>query len=86
MIGESAAWRNVHQNGRAAGQAMGVGKCAVEVKFVDSVTGENLALFAETKVGKKYSASGFSATGQTEEAMEEWATLLKERISVLWGK
>ena len=70
----------------ATGQAMGVGKCAVEVKFVDSVTGENLALFAETKVGKKYSSSGFSATGQTEEAMEEWAALMKERISVLWGK
>ena len=70
----------------ATGQAMGVGKCAVEVKFVDAVTGENLALFAETKVGKKYSASGFSATGQTEEAMEEWAALMKERISDLWGK
>jgi hypothetical protein len=70
----------------ATGQAMGVGKCAVEVKFVDSVTGEKLALFAETKVGKKYSTSGFTKTGQTEEAMEEWAALMKERISVLWGK
>lgn len=70
----------------ATGQAMGVGKCAVEVRFVDSVSGEKLALFAETKVGKKYSASGFTKTGQTEEAMGEWAALLKERIDVLWGK
>ncbi len=70
----------------ATGQAVGVGKCAVEVKFIDSVTGQNLALFAETKVGKKYSASGFTKTGQTEEAMDEWAALLKERIDVLWGK
>lgn len=69
----------------ATGQAIGVGKCAAEVKFVDSVTGENLALFAETKVGKKYSTSGFTKTGQTEEAMDEWAALLKERIDVLWG-
>ena len=70
----------------ASFQAVGVGKCAVEVKFVDSVTGEKLALFAETKVGKKYSTSGYTKTGQTEEAMEEWAALMKERISVLWGK
>jgi hypothetical protein len=70
----------------ATGQAMGVGKCAVEVRFVDSVSGEKLALFAETKVGKKYSASGFSKTGQTEEAMNEWAALLKERIDALWGQ
>lgn len=69
----------------ATGQAMGVGKCAVEVRFVDAVTGRNLALFAETKVGKKYSASGFSKTGQTEEAMEEWAALMQERINALWG-
>jgi hypothetical protein len=70
----------------ATGQAMGVGKCAVEVKFVDSVTGKNLALFAETKVGKKYSTAGFTKTGQTEEAMDEWAALLKERVDVLWAK
>lgn len=66
------------------GQAMGVGKCAVEVKFVDSQTDEKLALFAETKVGKKYSTDGFTKTGQTEEAMNEWAALMKERIDVLW--
>lgn len=70
----------------ATGQAMGVGKCAVEIKFVDAVTGKNLALFADTKVGKKYSSSGFTKTGQTEEAMNEWAALLKERIDVLWAK
>lgn len=70
----------------ATGQAIGVGKCAVEVRFVDSVSGETLALFAETKVGKKYSASGFTKTGQTEEAMGEWAALLKERIDALWGQ
>lgn len=70
----------------ATGQAMGVGKCAVEIKFLDSVTGESLALFAETKVGKKYSSSGFTETGQTEEAMNEWAALLKERIDALWAK
>jgi hypothetical protein len=68
------------------GQAMGVGKCAVEVKFVDSATGKNLALFADTKVGKKYDSAGFSKTGQTEEAMNEWAALLKERIDALWVK
>ena len=70
----------------ATGQAIGVGKCTVEVRFVDSVSGETLALFAETKVGKKYSASGFTKTGQTEEAMGEWAALLKERIDALWGQ
>lgn len=70
----------------ATGQAMGVGKCAVEIRFVDSVTGENIAMFAETKVGKKYDSSGFSKTGQTEEAMNEWAALLKERINVIWGQ
>lgn len=70
----------------ATGQAMGVGKCAVEVKFVDAVTGKNLALFADTKVGKKYDSAGFTKTGQTEEAMNEWAALLKERIDALWTK
>jgi hypothetical protein len=70
----------------ATGQAMGVGKCAIEMRFVDSVSGEKLALFAETKVGKKYSSSGFSKAGQTEEAMDEWATLMKERIDAVWGQ
>lgn len=70
----------------ATGQAVGVGKCAVEIRFIDSVTGENIAMFAETKVGKKYDSSGFSKTGQTEEAMNEWAALLKERINVIWGQ
>lgn len=68
------------------GQAVGVGKCTIEMMFVDSVSGEKLALFADTKVGKKYSSAGFTKTGQTEEAMTEWAALLKERIDALWGK
>ena len=70
----------------ATGQAVGVGKCAVEVRFVDSVSGEDIAMFAETKVGKKYDSAGFTKTGQTEEAMNEWAALLKERIAVIWGQ
>lgn len=37
-------------------------------------------------VGKKYSTAGFTKTGQTEEAMDEWAALLKERVDVLWAK
>ncbi|GAB6112813.1 DUF3313 domain-containing protein [Desulfomicrobium salsuginis] len=70
----------------ATGQAVGVGKCAVEIRFVDSVTGETLAMFADTKVGKKYDTAGFTKTGQSEEAMNEWAALLKERIDVVWGR
>lgn len=70
----------------ATGQAVGVGKCSVEVKFVDAAAGKNLALFADTKVGKKYDSAGFTKTGQTEEAMNEWAALLKERIDALWAK
>jgi hypothetical protein len=70
----------------ATGQAMGVGKCTIEMMFVDSVSGEKIALFADTKVGKKYSSASFTKTGQTEEAMTEWAALLKERINALWGK
>ena len=67
------------------GQAAGVGKCAVEMRFVDTVSGENLAMFADTKVGKKYDTAGFTKTGQSEEAMDEWAALLKERIAVIWA-
>ena len=70
----------------ATGQAMGVGKCAVEMKFVDTETGKNLGLFVDTKVGKKYSSASFTETGQTEEAMNEWAALMKERFTALWGK
>ena len=68
------------------GQAMGVGRCSVEMRFVDSVTGETLSMFADTKVGKKYDSAGFTKTGQSEEAMNEWAALLKERIEVIWAK
>ncbi len=67
------------------GQAVGVGKCAIEMRFVDTVSGENLAMFADTKVGKKYDTAGFTKTGQSEEAMDEWAALLKERIAVIWA-
>ena len=67
------------------GQAAGVGRCAMEMRFVDSVSGETLALFADTKVGRKYDTSGFTSTGQSEEAMDEWAALLKERIEVIWA-
>ncbi len=68
------------------GQAAGVGKCAIEMRFIDSVSGENLAMFADTKVGKKYDTAGFTKTGQSEEAMDEWAALLKERIAVIWAE
>lgn len=68
------------------GQGMGVGKCAVEIRFVDAVTGENVAMFADTKVGRKYDSAGFTKTGQTEEAMNEWAELLQKRIAVVWGQ
>lgn len=67
------------------GQAAGVGKCAIEMRFIDSVSGDNLAMFADTKVGKKYDTAGFTKTGQSEEAMDEWAALLKERIAVIWA-
>ncbi len=67
------------------GQAIGVGKCTVEMRFVDSVSDRTLAMFSDTKFGKKYDSAGFTKTGQTEEAMKEWANLMKERISVLWA-
>ena len=37
-------------------------------------------------VGKKYGTAGFTKTDQTEEAMDEWAALLKERVDVLRAK
>ena len=70
----------------ATGQAVGVGKCSVEIRFVDSASGETMAMFADTKVGRKFDVAGFTKTGQSEEAMDEWAALLKERIAVIWGK
>ena len=69
----------------ATGQAVGVGECSVEVMFVDSVSGKKLGMFADTKVGKKYSAASYTKAGQSEEAMNEWADLLKMRIGALWG-
>lgn len=67
------------------GQAVGVGECSVEMLFVDSVSGKKLGMFADTKVGKKYSAASYTKAGQSEEAMNEWADLLKMRIGALWG-
>lgn len=69
----------------ATGQAIGVGKCTVEMRFVDSASNKTLAMFADTKFGKKYDSASYTKTGQTEEAMKEWSTLMKERISVLWA-
>lgn len=37
-------------------------------------------------IDKKYSTAGFTKTGQTKEAVDEWAALLKGRVDVLRAK
>ncbi len=54
-------------SGRPAGSTPYLGECGIEVKFVDGSSGEIIAEFTDTKIGKKYdidTSKGTAATGE----------------------
>lgn len=58
--------------------AVDVGGAAIEVEFLDSVTGERLAAGVDQKLGKSIDGlSGFTRFGQAEKAFDEWAEELR---------
>ena len=58
--------------------AVDVGGAAIEVEFLDSVTGERLAAGVDQKLGKSIDGmAGFTRLGQAERAFEEWARELR---------
>ncbi|MDP2848123.1 MAG: DUF3313 domain-containing protein [Humidesulfovibrio sp.] len=67
------------------GKHTAVGQCSVEVRFVDAVTNEPLALFAGKKAGDKYDSAGYESQGVTKQAMEQWALQREKAILDAWG-
>lgn len=62
----------------AAFVAVDVGGAAIEVEFVDSVTGERLAAGVDQKLGKQIDGmAGFTRLGQARQAFDDWARDLR---------
>ena len=67
------------------GKHTAVGQCTVEVRFVDAVTNEPLALFASKKAGDKYDSAGYESQGVSKQAMDQWALQMQKAILNAWG-
>jgi hypothetical protein len=58
--------------------AADVGGAAIEVEFLDSVTGERLAAGVDQKLGKHVSGwTGLTRLGQASQAFDDWARELR---------
>jgi hypothetical protein len=61
--------------------AIDVGGAAIEVEFVDSVTGERVAAGVDQKIGKRINGiSGLTRFGQATEAFQSWARDLRTAL------
>jgi len=81
-----------------AGSTPFVGEATVEIEDLDSESSKQVAAFIETRIGKKYHWTKGVATGvsdyvkaystwaYTEQAMDYWAQLIRERIDKAQGK
>ena len=56
-------------SGRPAGSTPYLGECGIEAKFVDGSSGEIIAEFTDTKIGKKYDVD---TSKSTVDAGEKW--------------
>jgi hypothetical protein len=83
-------------SGRPAGSTPYLGECSIEVQIFDSSTGQVLAEFTETKIGKKYDAESakkwvngymdsFSTWGYAKASFDQWAALFRLRLDELRG-
>jgi hypothetical protein len=65
----------------------GVGGATMEAEFLDSETGERLAVVMADSKGKRYKyEQGLSTWGHTEEVLEYWAALMKKRMDAVRGE
>ncbi len=83
-------------SGRPAGSTPYLGESSVEVQFFDTSSGQVLAEFKETKIGKKYDAESakkwvngymdsFTTWGYAKAAFDQWAAQLRLRFDELRG-
>ena len=64
----------------------GVGEAGIEAEFLDSATNQQVAIFVDRKVGKKYDiVQGTTTWGQIQGAFDEWAKLFRQRLDEARG-
>jgi len=76
--------------GSAAGEAgyvpTGVGEAGIEAEFLDATTNQQVAMFVDRRVGKKYDVvQGATTWGQIQGAFDAWAKLFRERLDEAHG-
>jgi len=93
-IGEASAGAAMKE----AGTTPFTGEASIEVEALDSVSSTQLAAFIETKLGKKYNWThgisagvsdyirAYSKWSYTEQAMDHWAGLIRQRLDEAHGK
>jgi len=75
-----------------------VGEATLELEALDSVNGEQVAAYIETRVGKKYNwtegvqkgvdayLKAYSTWAYTKQSMDDWAQLIRTRLDAVHGK
>ncbi|HSH06695.1 MAG TPA: DUF3313 domain-containing protein [Burkholderiales bacterium] len=81
-----------------AGSTPFVGEATIELEALDSVSGEQVAAYIETRVGKKYVwtegvqkgvdsyLKAYSTWAYTKQSMDGWAALVRTRLDAVHGK
>jgi hypothetical protein len=83
-------------SGRPAGSTPYLGECSIEMQFFDTNSGQVVAEFKETKIGKKYDAESakkwvngymdsFTTWGYAKAAFDQWAAKFRLRFDELRG-
>lgn len=81
-----------------AGSTPFVGEATIELEALDSVSGEQVAAYIETRVGKKYVwtegvqkgvdsyLKAYSTWAYTKQSMDAWAQLIRTRLDAVHGR
>ncbi len=64
------------------GKPTGVGAAGVEVEFMDSMTGQSLAMYQGVRYGKKYDGSALDELGDAKGAFDDWAAAMKQYFDI----
>lgn len=58
----------------------GLGGASLEIEFLDSQTGEQIAALVESQIGSRLSLAGYSEWGDAKEIMNGWAKRFRARL------
>ncbi|UCF43429.1 MAG: DUF3313 domain-containing protein [Planctomycetota bacterium] len=74
---------NIHPGSKLLGS--GLGGASLEVEWLDSQTGEQIAALLESQLGDRLSLDGLSEWGDAKGVMDDWARRFRERLDEAHG-